>query len=52
MQGHVHGVLRNSGFVVYVVNEFAHGVEVIYRFIAYTGKPVVDYSGITKELSK
>ena len=50
LQGHVHGVLRNSGFVVYVVNESSKGFEIIYRFIAYTD--VVDCVDTTKELSE
>ena len=49
LQGHVHGVLRNSGFVVYVVNESVKGQEIVDRFIAYSGNGVVDCVDTTKE---
>jgi hypothetical protein len=52
LQGHIHGVLRNSGFVVGVVNESTKGFEIIDRFIASTGNISVYCVDTTKELCK
>jgi hypothetical protein len=52
LQEHVHKQLRNSGFVVHVVNQVEVGLAIIDAFLKLPKRasPVVDYRSITKEL--